>query len=62
VGEFPVAKLCDTVLSDVSIIVNVPVFSSDEQCSGNFSVLVAKACSNSRILLCFGPENFKLAI
>lgn len=50
VGEFPVAKLCDTNLSNVSIVHNVPVFSSDERCSGSFSVIVEKAFSNSRFL------------
>ncbi|KGL97239.1 Sushi domain-containing protein 1, partial [Charadrius vociferus] len=47
-GEFPVAELCDTNLSNVSIVHNVPVFSSDERCSGSFSVIVEKAFSNSR--------------
>ncbi|NXE27883.1 SUSD1 protein, partial [Ardeotis kori] len=47
VGEFPVAELCNTNLSDVSITDNVPMLSSDEQCSGSFSVIVEKACSNS---------------
>lgn len=48
-GEFPVAELCDSNLN-VCIIDNVPMFSSDEQCSGNFSVIVEKTCSNSRFL------------
>ncbi|KAF1571559.1 Sushi domain-containing protein 1, partial [Eudyptes chrysocome] len=47
VEEFPVAELCDANLSDASIIDNVPMFSGDEQCSGSFSVIVEKACSNS---------------
>ncbi|NWS42164.1 SUSD1 protein, partial [Probosciger aterrimus] len=45
-GEFPVTELCDTNLN-VCIIDNVPMFSSDEQCSGSFSVIVEKICSNS---------------
>ncbi|NXV50228.1 SUSD1 protein, partial [Uria aalge] len=34
VGEFLVAELYDTNLSNVNVIDNVPMFSSDEQCSG----------------------------
>lgn len=49
VGEFPVAELCDTNLK-VCIIDNVSMFSSDEQCSGSFSVIVEKTCSSSRFL------------
>ncbi|NXK81618.1 SUSD1 protein, partial [Amazona guildingii] len=45
-GEFPVVELCDTNLN-VCIIDNIPMFSRDEQCSGNFSVIVEKTCSNS---------------
>ncbi|NWX71832.1 SUSD1 protein, partial [Alca torda] len=47
VGEFPVAELYDTNLSNVNVIDNVPMFSSHEQCSGSFSVIVEKAFSNS---------------
>lgn len=50
VGEVAVPELCDTDLSDTSIIDNAAMFSTDEQCSGRFSVTVEKACSNCRVL------------
>ncbi|NXP11884.1 SUSD1 protein, partial [Thinocorus orbignyianus] len=50
VGECPTAELWDTKLSTMNIIDNVPMFRSDEQCSGIFSVIVEKAFSNSSFL------------
>lgn len=45
---------------DANVVDNVPVFSSDVQRSGSFSVIVEEACSSSRFLY-FGHGNFKLA-
>ncbi|NWT57309.1 SUSD1 protein, partial [Erythrocercus mccallii] len=39
VGEFPVAWLCDTNLSGMSITDNAPIFTSDKQGSGSYQLL-----------------------